>query len=81
MLGPVPHVNAGQGQVMPAPITNIQPANLVQPLNPTAPIEETQPAEAPIEEHQEVSYNDSTEQEPEPQDINTEPGRLTKCCV
>ncbi|XP_063912441.1 ras GTPase-activating protein-binding protein 2 isoform X2 [Zophobas morio] len=71
--GPVPHVNAGQGQVMPAPITNIQPANLVQPLNPTAPIEETQPAEAPIEEHQEVSYNDSTEQEPEPQDINTEP--------
>ncbi|RZB41609.1 ras GTPase-activating protein-binding protein 2, partial [Asbolus verrucosus] len=72
--GPVPHVNAGQGQVLPAPITNIQPTNLVQPpLNPTAPIEESQTTEAPVEEQQEINYNDTTEQEPETQDLSAEP--------
>jgi hypothetical protein len=72
--GPVPHVSATQGQVLPAPITNIQPTNMVQPLNPTAPIEENQQIEPVVEEQPEISYNDTTEPEADTQDLSAEPG-------
>jgi hypothetical protein len=74
VAGPVPHVSATQGQVLPAPITNIQPTNMVQPLNPTAPIEENQQIEPAVEEQPEISYNDTTEPEPDTQDLSAEPG-------
>ncbi|XP_044258796.1 ras GTPase-activating protein-binding protein 2 [Tribolium madens] len=70
--GPVPHVNAAaQGQVIPTPITNIQPSTIVPPLNPTAPVEEAQ-NELQNEEQPEINYNEVNEQENE-QDLNQEP--------
>ncbi|EEZ98440.2 hypothetical protein TcasGA2_TC000929 [Tribolium castaneum] len=72
MPGPVPHVNAaGQGQVLPTPITTIQPSTIVPPLNAAAPVEEAQ-NEVQNEEPQEINYNEGNEQDNE-QDLNQEP--------
>jgi len=78
--GPVTsHINPGQGQVLPNPVSNL-PSPLVQPvLNATVPVEETSPSvNTSNEETCEINnYNSTSEPELENQDLSAEPAIST----